>query len=282
MVIDFHTHTFPDKIASATIGKLASLSHTLPFTDGTVDALTASMQRAGVDLSVVLPVATNTRQVARVNDASALLNDERRKDGILSFGCIHPDSPDWKEELARIASLGLKGIKVHPVYQNVDFDDIRFLRILDRAAEVGLIVITHAGQDIGFPGKVNVSPKMVLSALRQVGPVQLILAHMGGWRTWDQVEELLADTPVYLDTAFCLGKMTPNGDGYYGPSALLLMENSQFLRMVRSFGAHRILFGTDSPWGGQQEDLALLRSLPLNLEDQRAILGENARKLLRL
>jgi len=280
MVIDIHTHTFPDKIAPATIAKLAALSHTMPFTNGTVDALAVSMKRAGVDLSVVLPVATNTRQVAHVNDASALLNEERQKDGILSFGCIHPDSPDWKEELGRVASLGLKGIKLHPVYQNVDFNDIRFLRILDRAAEVGLIVITHAGLDIGFPGKVNISPQMVLSALHQVGPVKLILAHMGGWRNWDDVEELLADTHVFLDTAFSLGTMTPNGDGYYGPNDLTLMKESQFLRIVRSFGAHRILFGTDSPWGGQQEDLSLLRSLPLTSEEQSAILGENALKLL--
>lgn len=282
MVIDIHTHTFPDKIASAAIGKLSALSHTMPFTDGTVDGLAASMKQAGIDLSVVLPVATNIRQVAHVNDASARLNEERKKDGILSFGCIHPDSPDWKEELARIASLGLKGIKVHPVYQDVDFDDIRFLRILGRAAELDLIVITHAGLDIGFPGKVNVSPQMARSALRQVGPVQLILAHMGGWRNWDQVEELLTDTQVYLDTAFSLGKMTPNGDGYYKPGDLSLMEESQFLRMVRSFGAHRILFGTDSPWGGQKEDISLIRSLPLTAEEQRAILGENARKLLQL
>lgn len=282
MVVDFHTHTFPDKIAAPTIRKLASLSHTKPFSDGTSSGLAASMRRAGVDCSVVLPVATNARQVPHVNDASAKLNEDGRKDGILSFGCIHPDFPDWETELARIASLGLKGIKLHPVYQDVDFDDVRYLRILDRAAEVGLMVLTHAGLDVGFPGKVNCSPDMVLRAVKQVGPVTLILAHMGGWRNWEQVEELLGDTGVYLDTSFSLGEMTSNGDGYYGPADLKLMEEEQFLRMVRTFGAHRFLFGTDSPWGGQREDLARMRSFALTQEERAAVLGGNAQQLLGL
>ena len=282
MIVDFHTHTFPDKIAAPTIEKLQSMSHTHPFSDGTVAGLAASMQEAGVDWSVVLPVATNTRQVCHVNDASAQLNQEGGPRGILSFGCMHPDFPDWKEELARIAQMGIRGIKLHPVYQGVDFDDPRYLRILDRASEVGLLVLTHAGLDIGFPGRVHCSPEMVLRAVQQVGPTPLVLAHMGGWRNWDQVEQLLADTQVMLDTSFSLGRMTPNGDGFYGPGDLDLMEEEQFLRMVRIFGANRLLFGTDSPWGGQSEGLARFRALPLTQEEQAAILGGNAQRLLGL
>lgn len=147
----------------------------------------------------------------------------------------------------------MKGIKVHPVYQGVDFDDPRYLRILDRCGELGLIVLTHAGLDIGFPGQVNCSPEMVLRAVEQAGPLQLILAHMGGWRNWDQVEELLPHTHVYLDTAYALGRIAHRGDGHFAPEELDLMSKAQFLRMVDTFGAHRILFGTDSPCAGQEE-----------------------------
>jgi len=280
MIVDIHTHTFPDKIAGPTLEKLQSLSHTRPFSDGTASGLRASMGLAGVNWSVVLPVATNARQVVHVNDASARLNQEGA--GLLSFGCMHPDFPDWKSELSRIAGLGIKGIKLHPVYQGVNFDDLRFLRILDRCGELGLIVLTHAGLDIGFPGKVHCSPEMILSAVKQVGPVKLILAHMGGWRNWDQVEELLPGTGVYLDTSFSLGKMVPLGDGYYGPGDLDLMEEAQFLRMVRTFGADRLLFGTDSPWDSQAEALARFRVLPLADEEKNAILGGNAQRLLEL
>ena len=280
MIIDIHTHTFPDKIAARTLEKLQHMSHTRAFTDGTVDGLKASMEAAGVDRSLVLPVATNTHQVVHVNDASARINERSGETGICSFGCMHPDFEDWKGELARVASLGMKGIKLHPVYQNVDFDDLRYLRILERCGELGLTVLVHAGLDVGIRDQVNCSPIMVLNAVRQVGPVQLILAHMGGWRNWDEVEALLPNTDVCLDTSFSLGRMTPLGDGYYGPGDLDMLGEEQFVRLVRTFGADRVLFGTDSPWDGQGEALARLRALPLTGEELEAILGGNAQRLL--
>ena len=48
-VIDFHTHTFPDKIAPRAIASLSSKSHTRAFTDGTLKALKDSMKAAGID-----------------------------------------------------------------------------------------------------------------------------------------------------------------------------------------------------------------------------------------
>lgn len=281
MIVDIHTHTFPDAIAASTVEKLKNMSHTQPFTDGSNGDLAASMVRAGVDRSVVLPVATSPRQVRRINDCAAQVNRRYGQTGIFSLGGIHPDYPDWRGELDRAKQLGLKGIKIHPVYQGVDLDDIRYLRILERCGQLGLVVVAHAGLDVGFPGQVNCTPKMILHALNQVGPIRLLLAHMGGWRQWDQVEELLTDTGVCLDTSYCLGRVSAL-EGYYAPDELELMEEGQFMRMVRSFGAHRILFGTDSPWGGQAEKLALLRALPLTSEELAAIQGENARRLLDL
>ena len=280
MIIDIHTHTFPDKIAAATLDKLKRLSHTTPFSDGTAAGLAASMARVGVDRSVVMPVATSAHQVSHVNDASARMNDVGEETGVLSFGCMHPDFDGWKEELARAQRLGLKGIKLHPQYQDTDFDDPRYLRILDRCGELGLVVLTHAGLDVGMPGKDNCAPEMVLRALAQVGPVKLVLAHMGGWRQWDRVEALLAEAGVYLDTSFSLGEMTPLDDGYYGPADLPLLDETAFLRMVRRFGADRVLFGTDSPWDDQGAALVRLRRLPLESAELDAILGGNARALL--
>ena len=279
MIFDIHTHTFPEKIARATVEKLQSMCHTAAFSDGSETGLSASMAKAGIDGSLILPVATSTRQVVHVNDASARINDQGSKTGLWSLGCMHPDFDGWKEELARVASLGLQGIKLHPIYQGVNFDDPRYLRILDRCGELGLTVLVHAGLDIGFPGRDNCSPEMTLNALKQVGPVRLILAHMGGWRQWDRVEALLWDTQVYLDTSFGLGRITPIGDGYYGPSDLPLMEPSQFVRMVHKFGVHRILYGSDSPWQDQAEGIRLIRELPLTQEEKDAILGGNAQRL---
>ena len=282
MIIDFHTHTFPDKIAAAAIEKLSGLSHTKPFSDGTAGGLAASTKNAGIDLSVVLPVATSTKQVPSINDYAAKTNETTETTGLLSLGCIHPDYPQWKEELSRIISLGLKGIKLHPVYQDVDFDDPRYLRILERAGELGLVVVTHAGFDIGYPGVERCTPEMVLNALKQVGEVKLVLAHMGSWRQWDKVEELLVGQSVWLDTAFSLGEMPALEDGYYSPEELPMLGEPDFLRLIRKFGSDRVLFGTDSPWSDQKGSLDLIRALPLEDSEKDAILGGNACKLLQL
>ena len=280
MVIDIHTHTFPDKLAVTTIPKLQSTSHTRAYLDGTNTSLIKSMKQAGVHYSVVLPVATNPRQVVHINDRAARINDRFEMTGIFSFGCIHPDYEDYRKELARIEELGMKGIKLHPVYQGVDFNDIKTLRILDRAAELGLIVLTHSGFDTSFPGIVHVTPTMIRQVVQQIGPLTLIAAHMGGWHTWDEAEELLQDVPIFFDTSYSLGVLNPMNDGYYTSDELPLMNETQFVRMIRTFGAERFLFGTDSPWSDQQESVRRICQLPLQDSEKVAILGENAQRLL--
>lgn len=280
MIIDFHTHTFPDKIAASALEKLSKASHIRPFSDGTAVGLSDSARTAGVDMSIVLPVATSPKQVEHINDFAAKTNESTDETGLFSFGCIHPDYPEWSAELERIKALGLKGIKIHPVYQGVDIDDPRFLRILSKAGELGLIVVTHAGWDIGFPGVMHCSPEMTLRAIKQAGPVKLVLAHMGGWRQWDKVEELLADQPIWFDTSFSTGSLTPLDDGFYASADLPMLGETDFLRMVRAIGVDRVLFGTDSPWSNQAEEIERIKSLPLTEAERDAIIGGNAQRLL--
>ena len=282
MIIDIHTHTFPDKIAARAVEHLSRTAHIHPFTGATNAELSRSMAGAGISRSVVLPVATSEAQVIKLNDAAARVNETTEETGILSFGCMHPDFEGYHDELARIRELGLKGIKLHPVYQGADLDDIRFLRIIDRAAQLGLIVITHAGLDVGFPGVVRCSPQMCRHAVDEIGSFPFILAHMGGWNNWDEVPYYLADTDVFLDTSFSGGRMTPLPDGYWKEEDLQMLRPEPFTELIRAFGAERILFGTDSPWSDQAETLAYIRSLPLTEEEQGKILGGNAERLLRL
>lgn len=283
MIIDIHTHTFPEKIAASALSKLRAKSHTISFTDGTISMLARSMADAGIGCSVIQPVATKPEQVIHVNDASAKINRTSHETGIISFGCIHPDFEGWHEELARISELGIKGIKIHPVYQGVPIDDERYTRILSRAGELGLAVLIHAGWDIGFPGNDYALPGRIARALRVSGDVKVILAHMGGWRSWREAEDIFADSNAMIDTAFSLGSFTPNGDGYYeGGEDCAMLEADEFVGIVRAFGADRVLFGTDSPWASQADSLRDIEALPLTEDEKRKILGENAMKLFEL
>ena len=280
MIIDIHTHIFPDKMAAGVIDKLSRTSRSVAFTDGTLNGLLNAMSSSGVDLSVILPVATNTHQVEKVNDVSAALNEKFNGDKIISFGCIHPEYANYVAELNRIKSLGFMGIKVHPVYQDTDLDDIKYLRIFNRAAELGLTVITHAGLDIGFPGVIHCSPQMARHVIDEVGSFNFVLAHMGGWRNWNEVPKYLADTNVYIDTAFSTGFITPRPDSQWNTNDLALMNEAQFMTVLKKFGADRIIFGTDSPWSSQSESINFIKRLPISDDEQNKILGLNAAKLL--
>mgnify|MGYP003289899254 CR=1 FL=1 len=122
MIIDFHTHCFPEKIAKNTIEKLSFVSGGLiPQTDGTKDSLLYLMSKDSVDKSVVLSIATNANQQKNVNDFAVSLKSEK----LVPFGSVYPFSEDWEEELERLKNNGIKGIKLHPDYQQFFVDDER-------------------------------------------------------------------------------------------------------------------------------------------------------------
>lgn len=278
IITDFHTHTFPDAIAQRAIAGMQCNSHAAAFSSGTQDGLLASMDGAGVHRSVVLPVATNPLKIGSMNDK--ILSQEKSQH-IVNFGAMHPQAENWKEELNRLAAAGVPGIKIHPQYQSTDITDIHYLRILDHAASLGLITVTHAGDEIAYPGVVRCSPEMIRSVCDQLGNIPLVLAHMGGWKNWQRVAENLCDTGCYLDTAISLGEIVPIDD-HYSPADLPLLSGDDFVSLVRAFGSQRILFGTDSPWADQAEEIRKLTSLPLTQAELENILSRNATRLLNI
>lgn len=277
-ITDFHTHTFPDAIAQKAIAGMQVNSHAAAFGTGTLDGLLESMAQAGISRSVILPVATNPLKISSINDK---LFSQEKSQRVVNFGAMHPLAENWKEELNRLAAAGVPGIKLHPQYQGVDITDIRYLRILDHAASLGLLTVMHAGDEIAYPGVVRCSPEMVRSVCHQLGNIPLILAHMGGWKNWERVAENLCDTGCYLDTAISLGSIVPIDD-HYAPGDLPLLSEEDFVNLVRAFGSQRILFGTDSPWADQQEEIRKITFLPLTTDEIENILSRNATRLLDL
>lgn len=260
MIIDFHTHIFPEKIAGKTLDFLSGRCQTIPFTDGTAKGLLQSADSAKIDLSIALPVVTKPSQFESINRFASHICESK----LLSFGGIHPDSTDYKTELRTIKESGLVGIKLHPAYQETDFCDIKYKRILSYAEELELITVVHAGFDPGYPDKIYCTPAMAKEVIEEVHPEKLVLAHMGGYRCWDEVEKHLAGTNVFFDTAVVLGEM----------------EEEQFIRICRNHGIEKILFATDSPWAGQKESIDRLNAFQLTKEEKKKIFSENARNLL--
>ena len=195
---------------------------------------------------------------------------------------MHPDYENYRAELSRIKSEGVAGVKLHPAYQNTDLDDIRYMRIIECACELDLAVIVHAGLDIGIMPYNFSSVKHICNVLKTVAPEKLILAHLGGWKGWNDVESTLCGENVYMDTAFVLGAYeVPEGMSVPEEETKMLTDE-QFTRMVKKHGADKILFGTDSPWSDQKKTLTKIKALIPDSEEQTQILSANAQKLLKI
>lgn len=268
MIIDFHTHVFPEAIAEKTISFLENKANSSAHTRGTLDELIASMKESGIDYSVALSVVTKPSQFTTVNHYLAEING---KDGIIAFGGIHPDCEDICEKLDTIKSLGLKGIKLHPDYQNTRMDDPKYIQITDEAIKRGLIVIYHSGWDIGYPDAHNADVKYAANLLNALNvderpEAKIVFAHTGGWKNWDLVEELLVGRNVYFDLSF----------------SLPFISKEQMTRIIKEHGSDRILFATDSPWSGQKQSIDEISALDLDPEELDACFYGNAAKLLNL
>ncbi|MGI6068893.1 MAG: amidohydrolase family protein [Blautia sp.] len=268
MIIDFHTHIFPEKVAKKALPKLSDVIHLAPSMNGTIEGLTASMAEAGIDISVVLPTVTDPHQFDSILRFACFVNEyDYGEDGprLLSLGGIHPDASDYKAQLLLMRDYGFPGFKIHPDYQEACFDDIRYMRILDKATEMGLFCITHSGYDPYSPGKVHCTPEMVLHVMEDVAPKNLVLAHMGSNGFYDKAELMLMGLPLYLDTAYSIHNM----------------DLEQFIRMCKAHGTGHILFGSDAPWTSQKEDVEIFQNISsFSSEEKEAILADNAKELL--
>lgn len=261
MLVDCHTHCFPDRIAVNALKRLRrNCGGLLPQTDGTAAGLVSQMDRCGIRTAWVLNIATTPEQQHAVNDFAASLNSSH----LIAFGSVHPDAPDVLDELARMVSLGIRGLKLHPYFQHFAADDAKMKPIYRRAAALGLVTVFHAGYDIGFADTVWASPRALATALDWFDGAPVVAAHLGGAFCWQEARRWLAGKPVYLDTAYSCGHIPL-------PEAR---------RLVETHGTGRILFGSDSPWGDCDQELAFIDCLGLSAAEKEQVLSGNARRLI--
>lgn len=262
MIIDFHTHAFPDTLAVNAVPALEKIGGIKAAGDGTIRSLVESMEKAGIDKSVVCPVATKKEQVRGINDWIMSVDDNR----IIPFGSLFPDMADVDDEVKRLVDNGVKGVKLHPDYQKFFVDDESVFPIYEACVKHGLIILFHAGFDIGLPEPVHAPPDKLAAVVERFKGLTVIAAHMGGHLMWDQVENYLLGKELYLDTAYFLSDLT----------------EQRFLSLMRSHGTEKVLFASDFPWLDQYEAVQALNAWSFTDEERRLVGGENAVKILNL
>ncbi len=269
MIVDFHTHIFPEKIAEKTISFLAKAINSVPHTNGTVEGLCQNIEKAKIDLAIALPVLTKPEQFESVLRFASGVKEQfnRGEIKVLSFAGIHPKCENIPAKMKQIATLGFKGVKIHPQYQDTYIDDEGYEQILRCAKDLDLIVVTHAGVDEGYMGApVLCPPDRTAKLIEKVNHSKFVLAHYGGNLQWEDVLDLIAGKEVFFDTSYMLKNISKD----------------LFRKILDKHGADRVLFATDCPWRDIGEEVQRLKELIPERDLQEKIFGLNAKKLLNI
>ena len=263
MVIDFHTHAFPERIAATTVEKLSfAAGGLIPQTDGTLKSLKTEMIQDGVDLSVVQCIATKPDQQTNVNNFALEID---RDPSFVAFGSVHPEAPDALEELERLADSGIRGIKLHPEYQGFYADDPKLKPLYRKISQLGFVTLFHAGRDYGLAPPYHGLPEHLARAIRWFD-APVVAAHWGGLDCGEKVLELLCGENLWFDLSF-------------GYSA---MAKTVAQKILDKHTPDRLLFGSDMPWHRPTWEKRMLDTLDISEADREKILSGNAKKLLKL
>lgn len=258
-IIDTHNHVFPENLAARAIEALSVPIVYEPHYDGTCAGLLRSMDNHGIARAWTVPVATRASQVETINAYAAT----QPRDRITPLGAIHPDTENPREVLSHFSEMGLVGFKMHPDYQSFKPTDPRLDEIWQAAVDYNLICYFHAGDDEN-PRTKNGTPAEFAQILDRHPSVLLVLAHFGGYKMWDEVEEILVGRNVWFDTAYMAEHI----------------DREQFLRMAKAHGYNRIMFATDGPWTDPQVALDFIFNTGLADSDLEQIFHGTAEALL--
>lgn len=264
MIIDAHAHIFPGKIAEKAVAGIGSFYSGLEMhCAGTAEDLISSGAEAGITKFIVQSVATVPGQVESINNFISRAV-KKYPDNFIGFAAMHPDCPGVEKEADRAVSLGLRGIKLHPDFQQFFIDDPKAMKIYE-AAEGRLPVLIHTGDSRYQWSK----PERLVKVLEAFPRLEVIAAHFGGWSEWDSAVSVL-------------------GGHRYGnlwtdcSSSLYAMSPERAKLFIDAYGADRVLFGTDYPMWTAADELKRFSAIPLTEREREMILHENAERLLKL
>lgn len=257
MIIDFHTHVFPDAIAQRASGNIAKFYDMPTAYDGTLSTLLKIGGQSGLGGYVVHSVATRPSQVAAINDFIAGIC--RENSNVWGFAALHPDQRDMADEIDRALGMGLKGVKIHSDMQRVALDDPRLMKLYG-LIEGRVPILLHAG-DRRFDYS---NPDRLVRVLDAFPRLAVVGAHFGGWSVWQKAAQALSGRDLYVDCSSSMYALTPE----------------EIRALVRGYGAHRVLFGSDYPMWNPGREIERLRAAGLEKAEMELILHENARRLL--
>ncbi len=277
MIIDFHTHVFPPQIKKNRKKYIDSdpcfaILYSHPKAKlATADELIASMDEAGVDISVIVNIGWITHELCVETNDYILESVARYPNRLIGFCAVQPQSYEAAvDEIERCARGGIRGVgELRPDMQLLDLRDKEMMEpLVEVMKKYKLILLTHTSEPVGhdYPGKGSITPDMLYPFITSFPDLPIVCAHWGGglpfYALMPEVKQAM--TNVFFDTA----------------ASPLLYSPEIYHQVTRLVGADKILFGSDYPLLAQNRTINEIKSSDLPEEAKGQILGGNAQKLL--
>lgn len=261
-IIDCHSHIYPKKIAEKAILSVGDF-YNVPMNNlkGTSEDLLNSGKEINVKKYIVHSIATSVAQVQSINNfiaTEASLHPE-----FVGYCTLHPDMTEQEiiNELGRIKSLNLKGIKLHPDFQRFDIDDPRAENIY-RNVDESLPILFHTGDD-RFDYS---SPERLARMAKKYPKITCIAAHFGGYCRWSDIDVYDGIGNVFFDTS----------------SSLFKLPDLMAKDIIKHLGYEKFMFGCDFPMWTHKGELERFLKLGLTQQQNEDILSNNAKRILNL
>ncbi len=268
MIIDFHTHIYPDKIAKKVEAKAKNaLGDKIQFFGPmSLSGLLEYMEKCRIDKAVAFCVSDKPETVILANDFIISVTDNHK---IIGFGTILPQLENAVDEVKRIKDLGLKGIKFHSIFQNVGAYDEKLFPIYEEMTDK-MIALFHSGINPAHPEKPPKTTPKSISKTKELFPkLKIVAAHLGGLGMLEESEEWLIGKDIFIDIS-------------WAPD-IRSLDPRKFVNIIRKHGVEKVLFATDYPATiDPKEQINWLSEMPLTDEEKEMILGRNAKNLLQL
>ena len=260
MIIDFHAHIYPEKIAEKATAAVGTFYGDAPMAwHGRAQELIESGSRIGVEKYIVHSVATKAEQVESINNF--IISACEKFPQFVGFATMHPDYENFDAELDRVYAAGLRGVKLHPDFQKFQCDMPQMDAVYNKCAALNIPVLFHAGDcRYDFSG-----PARIAHILEKHPDLIVIAAHFGGYTEWDEALKHLVGKNVYFDTSSTLWKCP--------------LEKAN--KMLKEHGIEKFLFGSDFPMWDHEDEMTRFNKLDLNDTERQAILYDNGAALLK-
>ena len=279
MIIDCHTHIFPDEVRKNR-ESFCKRDEGFSFIYGNpkarmagVEDLIVSMDKSGVERSVICGFPWSQPDLCSFHNQYLMASASKYPKRLIVFISLLFSNPDWSErELNRWTKEGAKGVGEIAFYRReMTSEDIDSMKpVLTQMEKKGIPLLLHVNETIGhpYPGKGMTPLERFYELIVSFPELPVVLAHWGGGLPFYELmpEVVKAMANVYYDTA----------------ASPFLYSKKIYSAVSKIVGVRKILFGTDFPLISPQRYFRELEESGLSKEDQRKILGVNVSRLLRL